>query len=134
VVLRLNEHKKSKPATYSDDYLKQYKKAVHSKSSTTELYKGTELGNLKMWLIDLANKKINLVISRVTVAFECDSSVTPRHYLGISIQEIIAKSRTIIAVNKEERIEEKNLELVGISLFTGVSTLVHQVEKFGANR
>jgi hypothetical protein len=87
-----------------------------------------------MWLIDLANKKINLFIKRVTVAFECDSAVTPRHYLGVSIEEIIIKSRTIIAVNKQDRIEEKHLELVGISLFTGMSTLVHQVESLGANK
>jgi len=50
--------------------------------------------------VHLANKKINLFISKVTVAFECDSKVTPRHYIGLSIDEVIVKSRTVVAINR----------------------------------
>jgi hypothetical protein len=127
VVLRLNEEMKIKEDTYSDAYLNDYRKHVFSRTSVAESYKDGELGNLRLWLVDLANKKINLFITRVTIALECDRKVKPIHYLGLSIDEIIVKSRTVVAVNREDRIEEKEVELKGIGAFVGVSKLVNSV-------
>lgn len=83
-MLKLNESYLPKQAAYSRDYLEEYKKHVFSKAGTAESYKSSELGSLGLWLVDFAHKKINLLVSRVTVAFECGKQ-TPMHYFGVSI-------------------------------------------------
>ncbi|MBS1889830.1 MAG: hypothetical protein JST59_00925 [Actinobacteria bacterium] len=103
VVLKLNENKKHKDQTYSDAYLQEYKKQVFSRTSTAESLKNSDVGNFALWLVDLANKKINLFISRVTVAFERNiksKPPQPAHYFGASIEEIVIKSRTVIAQDR----------------------------------
>jgi hypothetical protein len=134
VILKFNEKRKDGKPKEISNVLHEYYKQLTTPGRYKDNVLSMELEHLKAWLIELANRKINLFISKILVALEYNQNEPQSHYFGATIDQINVKSRTIVAVNREDRVEEKFVNLSGIGLFAGASKIVKQVNTFGNNR
>lgn len=100
VVLKFNERRKDSKPKDMNNVLHEYYKQLGTAGTYKDSVMSIQLENLKVWLIELANRKINLFISKILVALEYNENQTQTSYFGASIDQINVKSRTIIAVNR----------------------------------
>lgn len=105
VILKLNPDVKTVQETYKRDYIRDYYKQILTTEDTTNSSTGSEGNQLLNWIVDLALRKINIFIERVTVALEYSNDDRPHNYIGASIEEIKIKSRTVVATNRTDKVE-----------------------------